>query len=56
MWVIEIAIDILTSLLIHWLLYKSGMDRSETGSYVQVQEAMAASQDQHLGPSNVWGG
>lgn len=37
MWITEIAIDIVASLLVHWLLYKSCMDRSETGSCVQVQ-------------------
>lgn len=54
MWIIEISIDIVTSFLVHWLLYKSCMDRSETGSFVQVYEDIAASQDQHHGLSNIW--
>lgn len=56
MWIIVIAIDIVTSLLFHWLLYKSCMDISETGSYVQVKEDIALSQDQHRGALKHLGG
>lgn len=46
----------MTSLLFHWLLYRSGKDRIETERQVQAKEDVALTQDQHSGPSDIWEG
>lgn len=49
--IIEISIDIET--FFHWLLYTFCMDRSETGSFVQVEKDIAIWHDKHSELSKV---